>query len=351
MASDYSRIHRLLHVLTLIQGSTGWTAKRLAVECRTTERTIYRDLKMLEGAGIPYFYDEPSKGYSIRRDFFMPPVQLTLEETLALAALGEQIGGREQIPYLQTAVRAIAKVRGQLPQSLRNELEKIEQHVRINLAAASPPEAADDVYQRVRDAISARRMLRCAYESIRQSTGGNGSADAEPGEQEIFLFKPYALLFNQRAWYVVGHHGGRSALRCLKLSRFARCEPTDRPYLIPSSFSLDKHLGKAWRMIRGPRCYDVELEFDPLFAETVADTHWHRTQQIDWLDDGSIRFRCQVEGLDEIVWWVLGMGPHCLVRQPPELIERVRGLAAQMQARYADPAPAPQPGKGAKPGK
>ena len=61
MAADYSRIHRLLKILTLIQGAKGWTPKRLALECQTTERTIYRDMKMLEGAGIPNFYDDEAK--------------------------------------------------------------------------------------------------------------------------------------------------------------------------------------------------------------------------------------------------------------------------------------------------
>src|ERR1700722_5052455 len=101
MAVDYSRIHRLLKILTLIQGSKGWTPKRLALECSTTERTIYRDMKMLEGGGIPYFFDEDAKGYSIHRNFFLPPVQLTLDEALALAALAQHVGGNEQVPFLK----------------------------------------------------------------------------------------------------------------------------------------------------------------------------------------------------------------------------------------------------------
>ena len=95
---DYSRIHRLLKILTLIQGEKGWTPKRLALECETTERTIFRDLKMLEGAGIPYFFDEETSGYRVRRDFFMPPVQLTLEESLALAALAGASGVMSRFP-------------------------------------------------------------------------------------------------------------------------------------------------------------------------------------------------------------------------------------------------------------
>lgn len=33
------------------------------------------------------------------------------------------------------------------------------------------------------------------------------------------------------------------------------------------------------------------------------------------------------DGLDEIVWWVLSMGPHCVVKKPGLLAERVRELA------------------------
>lgn len=70
-------------------------------------------------------------------------------------------------------------------------------------------------------------------------------------------------------------------------------------------------------MIRGKKAYKVELVFDAAFAETISDTHWHRTQQVDWQDDDSIVFRCKVDGLDEIVWWIMSMGPHCTVASRP----------------------------------
>ena len=109
MAADYGRIHRLLKVLTLIQGEKGGNAKRLAVECATTERNIYRDLKMLEGTGVPYFFDEETNGYRVRRDFFMPAVELTFEESLALVALAEHVAGGDQLPFTEAAAKAISK--------------------------------------------------------------------------------------------------------------------------------------------------------------------------------------------------------------------------------------------------
>ncbi|GAB4195180.1 MAG: transcriptional regulator [Phycisphaeraceae bacterium] len=327
MSEKYGRIHRLLRILTLIQAETGWNAKRLADECGTTERTIYRDFEMLEGAGIPYYYDEQTKGYRVRRDFFMPPVELTLDESLALIMLAGQVGEKDQIPFTRAAGRVVAKVKSRLPEKVRRELGELDRHIEIQLAKASSEDGIRDVYDHVCNAIATRRALMCSYESI----ANRESSDA--GE-EVFQFDPYRLYFDQRAWYTLGYHHGRGEVRCLRLNRFVRVSPTDKAYEIPEDFSLESHLGKAWRMIRGDKTYQVELIFDKEFADTIASTHWHPTQVIEWLEDGGIVFRCEVDGLDEILWWVLSMGPHCVVRQPQELAQRVADLARQMINLY-----------------
>jgi predicted DNA-binding transcriptional regulator YafY len=136
---------------------------------------------------------------------------------------------------------------------------------------------------------------------------------------------------------VVGHHGLHDEIRTFKLNRFADMQATTQKYEIPKSFTLAKYLGNAWRMIRGAKRHDVELIFDPTFAETISDTSWHPTQEFDNLPDGSLRFTCTVDGLDEIVWWVLSMGSHCKVIQPPELAERVQLEARKMQTLYCCP--------------
>jgi len=325
--ADYGRIHRLLKILTLIQSDGDWTAQHLADECDVTVRTIYRDMKMLEGAGIPYFFDTQTNGYRVRRDFFMPPVSMTLDESLALIALGEHIGDKEQIPLTRAAGRAITKLRSQLPVALRDELERLDGNIDIRLAKAGPFEGIADVYETVRAALADRRVLQCCYESIDGNRSGKD-------QDEWFEFAPYTLFFSQRAWYVLGHHFGRSEVRCLKLNRFSAIQITSKRHKVPRNFTVDQHLGNAWRMIRGKTSYDVVLTFDAAFAETIADTHWHPTQQIDWHDDGSITFRCTVDGLDEIVWWILSMGPHCVVKKPKRLADRVAKLAHKTARQY-----------------
>lgn len=332
MPKDNTRLLRLLRILSILTGQAPRNAAQFAERLGIDQRTFYRDLKALRELGIVIDFDDTDQGYRVRRESFLQPLHLTAPEALALTLLAQGVGGSgngdEQIAQTGDAARAMEKLRAKLPASVRADLIDMENHVDIRLPATGPDSAAiGDVFHAVRSAIASRRALQCRYDSL----------NPETSDGEAFELRPYALSFDQRAWYVVGHHGGRDDIRRLKLNRFTALHQTDKPYAIPDDFSLDIFRGKAWRMIRGDRLYSVAIRFDAQFAETVADTNWHSTQEVQEADDGSIVFRCEVEGLDEIVWWVLGYGPHAQVLEPTELADRVRGLAQATAKRYATP--------------
>jgi predicted DNA-binding transcriptional regulator YafY len=321
---DYTRIHRLLRIMILIHGERGLNAKRLAEQCETSERNIYRDLEVIEAAGIPVLHDKETDGYVIRRDFFLRPVDLALEEAMALLILAREVGAKEQIPHVAQARKAAEKMLAILPRPIADVMNDLMPRTAVALAR-SANEPTIDVYETMQRAIHDRRALECEYESPnRASTDDTGR----------FRFDPYALYFGQRAWYAVGLHHGRGDVRTMKLCRFTRCRSLDKPYAIPDGFSLEKHFGQAWRMIpsKTRTIHPIKLWFDPEFAENVADTHWHDSQQIDWLPDGAIYATFKVDGLEEIVWWIMSYGHHCKVIEPPELQTRVAELHAKAAA-------------------
>jgi predicted DNA-binding transcriptional regulator YafY len=318
-----TRLHRLLAIVTLVQARSTWTAKSLATECGVDERTIYRDLNDLAESGIPITFDEAAGGYRINADFFLPAIHLSVEETLALTLLCEEIAKPQQIPFTLPAWKALAKIQSTLPQSIREEASERSRNIAVRTSQAISSDDDADVYQRMLVATVNRKALVCRYESLDPTSA-----------QDLFDFEPYSLFFCVRAWYAIGFHSGRQAVRCLKLNRFTKVSPTQRPYDIPADYSLDGFLGNAWRMIRGTPETDVVLEFTPSFAQTVGDTLWHRTQSLEYREDGSALFRCRVAGFDEISWWILSHGPNCRVVEPPALRDLVRDLAARTAALY-----------------
>lgn len=321
----YTRIHRLLRLITLVQGSRDLNARRLAELCQTSERNIYRDVQMLQGAGVPISFDDERSGYSIQRNFFLRPVELTLEEALAMLTLAEQVGVRRQIAHTADAGRAAEKLRAVLPGAIAEMAGELIPRTQIELAKRANDQAAD-VYATVRQAISTRRALKCEYESL----NGGSELDARP-----FRFDPYALYFGQRAWYAIGLHHAHKQVRTLKLCRFTRCTLTDKPYPIPDDFSLNGYFGQAWRMMPSGTTYDIQLHFDATMAEGVADTHWHDSQDVQWREDGTIDVHFRVDGLEEIIWWILSYGPHCRVIKPAKLAGRVKALHKAAAGQYA----------------
>lgn len=63
------KLARVLKVLLLIHGKGQWNAKAIARELGCSERTIYRDLEVLEFAGVPWFFDKEHQAYRIRAGY------------------------------------------------------------------------------------------------------------------------------------------------------------------------------------------------------------------------------------------------------------------------------------------
>jgi len=310
------KIPKLLDFIAMLQGGPARSAEQLAREMGVVVRTVRRYIRDLEDAKVPVYHDRQAGGYRIRRDYFLKPVDLSLGEAVSLVLLCEKIASTRRISNLADAGMAISKIESTLPSPLRAEVRALSSRMDMHTASAEHDGVSARNHAIVRAALQSGTVLSAEYDP------------AKPGaETEAFEFEPYALFFSVRAWYALGRHSKRKGLRSLKLVRFKRLEPTKRRYTIPESFSLEKHLGNAWRMMRGETDHDIELRFDADFAQGIAETYWHRTQRFTHHEDGSLTLNFTVSGLDEIVWWVLGMGPHCRVVRPAELRERVRDLA------------------------
>jgi len=78
----------------------------------------------------------------------------------------------------------------------------------------------------------------------------------------------------------------------------------------------------------------VVIRFQRKVATNVAEVTWHKTQQVDWNDDGTMDFRVTVDGLHEISWWILGYGNQAEVQEPDELREMIAEHAAGMLKAY-----------------
>jgi proteasome accessory factor B len=319
---EVGRLHRVLKLITLLQGRRYQNANELAVDCGVSRRTVYRDLNMIEKAGIPFFYDRQTGGYQIHEAGFLPPINFSLDEALAIVLLASELGRSGRLPLFQPARDAAAKIESTLPLGMRAALGRIVPNMAVRTGPTARHNALRDIYAAAQQAIAHGESLDAVYISFH-----------DQGQIRTQI-APYWLLFSERAWYLIGHSSKHKAIRTFKLGRLKSLKPTGQAFKMPANLTLERHLGKAWRIMRGDTTYEVEVRFSPLISPNVAEVNWHSTQRVRWDDDGRVYLSVSVDGLDEIVWWVLGYGPEAEVLQPPELRQRVTAKAREMLELY-----------------
>jgi predicted DNA-binding transcriptional regulator YafY len=307
----------------MLQSGGGQNANRLAKVCGVSRRTVFRDLEALRIAGVPLEFDAALDRYSIPSTYYLPPVNFTAAEALSLMVMAGEMGRNGQLPFFESAHAATLKLEGSLPPTLRDEVRDLSRSIRIRPNVISQLQSKQYYYQQLVDARRDRHVVRIKYDSKTE------------WEQIVTKLRPYHLLFSRHSWYVIGRSSLHREVRTFNLSRIVELTVLAERFRLPRGFSIERHLGNAWRLIPSPEAdYHVLIRFQPLVAANVAEVHWHRTQRTEFQNDGSLLFRVTVSGLHEIVWWVLGYGDQAEVLQPLKLRRLVTQRAKNMLARY-----------------
>jgi len=172
MGKRYTRLNRLFQIITLVQGRRTLKREDLAALCEVHVRTISRDLATLNLSDFPCAFDEEAGGYKVARGLFMPPIDFKAEEALALLALLEEAGKIDNIPFMQTALKAAHKIRSQLPATVQDLIAPLDRKIQIDHARSMADDSPQLVYNLIQQAITNRRALRCRYESNKTTPTG-----------------------------------------------------------------------------------------------------------------------------------------------------------------------------------
>ncbi|MFB0551704.1 MAG: helix-turn-helix transcriptional regulator [Phycisphaerae bacterium] len=316
-----SRISRVMQILTTLQAGKSYAVSDLSKMFGTSRRTIFRDLKELQAIGVPFHYDARTSGYMIEPEFFLPPIDLSLQEALSLLLLAHKMRNQIQSPFKNSVLLAALKIENNLPAKIRQYCNKALQNISTRASAQAPvthSAGLDKTFAQLQQAIVKKRKVNIRYHSLFEGA----IIDVE--------LCPYHLLYNNRAWYVLGRSSMHESVRTFKLNRIRELTTTERCFVDGENFDVYEYFGRAWSMIPEGRIYNIKLRFLPKVANNVAEVHWHSTQKVVRNSDGSAIVEFRVDGLGEITWWILGYGDQVQVLAPKTLRKRISQIAKNM---------------------
>ena len=206
------RADRLFRIVNLLRQGRVVTATRLAEKLQVCERTIYRDVRDLQLNGTP-IEGEPGIGYTLRRDFDLPPLMFTSKELTALvlgARLVQAWGGAESVVGAKAALDRIESV---LPAELRDRLEAIQMYAPGFKMKAIERERLDLLHA----ACVERLPVSIAY-------------CKEDGEASRRVVRPLGLYFWSGVWTLVAWCELRDGFRVFRVDRIGEEVVGEKPF-------------------------------------------------------------------------------------------------------------------------
>lgn len=310
-----SRVSRVIQTLTALQSGQPYRADDLAKMSGTSRRMVFRDLNELRKIGVPCHFDGKSRCYIIGPEFFLPAPNLNAQEALGLLLLAYKGRNHIHFPFKDLVLRAALKIENNLPNEIKQYCSAALQNISIK---ADPQERLDllnQTFAQLLDAILRKQIVNICYYS--------------PLERKNIVtdLSPYHLTYNDYTWYVLGKTSLHKGVFALKLNQIKELKISDKCFIRDKEFNLSEYFGRAWSMMPEGRLYNVKVRFLPEVAHSVAEIQWHSTQTVSFEDDGSVIIEFRVDGLDEIIWWILSYGDRAQVLAPRVLRQKVIQIA------------------------
>jgi predicted DNA-binding transcriptional regulator YafY len=305
-----ARLARVFRVLELVQGRGRYGVEEIAAELECSERTIFRYLNVLELAGVPYETDRETRSIRVRPGYRFPSLPLTDDELIGqgTAAAVASTQGLDITFGARPATRKLQVVSRDEAAKLLEDVQRVTSVLDLKLADHS---RHHEIIRTAQWALIQGKQLAGTYASPYDS------------KSKRLTLHPYRLCLVQQAWYLIARPEHSEQARTYRVTRFKSLRSLDNPAAVPQDFDLRLYFGNAWGVYRGNQAYDIEIHFSPEATDVVTETTWHATQKVQRHSDGGVTLSFTVDGLNEIVHWVLGWSGRATVIKPPELRELV----------------------------
>ncbi|WP_128543150.1 helix-turn-helix transcriptional regulator [Larkinella soli] len=311
-----NRIDRLTAILIHLQTKRVVRAQELADRFGISLRTVYRDVRALEEAGVP-IGAEAGIGYFLE-NYHLPPVMLTREEAGALLLGGKLIEKWTDASVQTEFASALYKIKSVLKRHDQEHLEDLEPRVHVH-RHPSAPAFSDGLLNGIQQAIVQCQVLEIEYYS---------SYNEETTRREV---EPVGLYHYGTGWHLIAFCRLRQDYRDFRVERIRRLQPTGSRYSKQNLISLPAYL----EMVRRTQnLQEVVVDFHRSAVRYCAETKYTYGFVSEEEAGGRVRMRFLTQYPEGMGRWLLMFGSAVTVETSDALKDELRKLALEVQRHY-----------------
>ena len=217
IVEELNRFDRTLAILVLLQSRKLVKAQDLSNRFGVSLRTIYRDIRSLEAAGVPIL-GEAGVGYSIMEGYRLPPVMFTREEAgsfVAAEKLMLQFTDAGLGAYFKSAMD---KVKSVLKGGEKDWITILEKGVWSVAGHESIKDGIANALPVLFNSIALQHQVHLTYRSL---------SSTEPQNR---LIEPVGVFYENNRWYLYAYCHLRNDYRQFRTDRIIAIKSTEIPF-------------------------------------------------------------------------------------------------------------------------
>jgi predicted DNA-binding transcriptional regulator YafY len=305
-----NRIDRVSAILIQLQSRRVVKASDIAERFNISLRTVYRDVKALEEAGIPII-GEAGVGYSIMEGYRLPPVMFTREEATAFLTAEKFVEKLTDASTMAHHKSAMYKIRAILKTAEKNLLEDIDS--KIEVFKSHPQRQVDnkDHIQTLLTGIAQKNIATIDYFA---------NHSQEHTKRDI---EPVGIFFKDHYWHLIAFCHMRDDYRDFRIDRINKLQLTSRvfdskhPTLKAYIAQTAKEQELDLVVIRVDRPVYPYLEYQKYYSGFVSEKAVGNQIEMTFL----------TTSLEGFARWVMMFGDQAEIISPDSLKEKVGQIA------------------------
>ncbi|MDB5008443.1 MAG: hypothetical protein JWP45_2836 [Mucilaginibacter sp.] len=306
-----NRIDRVSAILIQLQSRRVVKAIDIAERFGISLRTVYRDVKTLEEAGIPII-GEAGVGYSIMDGYRLPPVMFTREEATAFLTAEKFVEKLTDASTTEHYKSAMYKIRAILKTAEKNLLEDIDSKIEVLKSHSQLRVDNKDHIQTLLNSMAHKNIITIDYFA---------SHSQQHTKRDI---EPIGIFYKDSYWHLIAYCRMRSDYRDFRIDRinnvlvtsrvFDNKHPTLKAYIAQTA--KDRELELV--IIQVDKSITSHLEFQKYYSGFVSEKAIGDQIEMTFL----------TMSLEGFARWFMMFGDQAEIISPESLKERVSNLAA-----------------------
>jgi len=313
-----NRIDRISAILIQLQSRRVVKASDIAERFNISLRTVYRDVKTLEEAGIPII-GEAGVGYSIMDGYRLPPVMFTREEATAFLTAEKFV---EQLTDASTKAShrsAMYKIRAILKTAEKDMLEDMDGKILV-LKNFKQVEVPDNGYiQTILNAIVQKSVLSIDYFAYHSQ---------QDTRREI---EPVGIFYQDSFWHLLAYCLLRDDYRDFRIDRIKKLTVTDKKFASQHP-TLQAYIAQT---AKDKKMYKVVIRVEKAVYPNLSNQKYYSGFVSEAETDGIIEMTFLTSSLEGFARWFMMFGDQAEIVEPVSLKDRVLAITEGLLQRNA----------------